>query len=343
MDKNFSDEKTCINLASPIVEDISPYDTDYPFVLITNSLKKRIAGAQATAEAIYRVVEKQAPLAAQVKQSFKKGCRYVVDVSEKTLDDIEHGKIKLTDEHGMLYAQIRNKTGYGKKLPIKRDEFCHGIDLVQFANALQMQALQTQLHVITEQINLISYNLKDILQGQHNDRIGLYYSGMSLLIEARNITNAELKQALIVQSLKTLSEATFQLILTMQSDIHYLENKEYQSAKGKSAALIDERMQKINQSFAIIHKAILLRAGIYCDQGELAAMFAVLDEYSRFIENIVVKNVILLSSYDKADDGTDRGLWSSRTSLKLDVAGITEKLNMTNKSIYLGIYEEIEE
>ncbi len=34
----------------------------------------------------------------------------------------------------------------------------------------------------------------------------------------------------------------------------------------------------------------MLRAGIYCNEGELAAMSTVLNEYSYFIEGTVAKN-----------------------------------------------------
>lgn len=334
------DTKSYIDLFAKVDNEVEPFDPAYPAVLLSNGLKNRVNEAKTAIGEIYRFVEKQLPIAPQIKQAMQNGCRYVVDMSDEMIKGIDNGIIKLTQENGNTYAQLRNGSYYGKKLPIKRELFRKGIDPVQMGNSLQMQALREQLETITEQINVISYNVKEVLQGQQNDRIGLYYSGMSLYLEARNITNPEMKQALIAQAIRALSDAAFQLKLEMRSDIEYLENKGYKSEKGKSAVALEEHMQKINQSFAFIHQAMMLKAGIYCDQGQLAAMSTVLEEYSHFIEDVVVKNVKLLSSCDKSDDGTNKGLWSSRANLKLEVSEFAKKLNESNKTLYLGIEEE---
>lgn len=337
-------ENSYIDLTSPILKDISPYDAAYPTMLLSNGLKIRLAQAQTAAEEVYKAVAKETPILSQVQQSLKKGYRYVVDATESTLEAIDDGKIKLsTDKSGKMFAQIRESNGhYGSKLPIKKESFRKGVDPVQMANALQMKALQDQVQAIADQINVINHCIRDVLQGQQNDRIGLYYSGLALYFEARSITNNEMKKALIAQSLRALSEATFQLTLTMQSDIQYLLNKEYKSAKGKSVDLIDDHIHNINQSFAFIHQATMLRAGIYCDQGELLAMTIVLDEYSNFIESTVVNNAVLLAQCDTTDNGTEEGVWRSRTKFKLDISDFAKQLNVPDKTVYLGILKENE-
>ena len=109
-----------------------------------------------------------------------------------------------------MYAQIREANGhYGSKLPIKKDVFAKGIDPIQMANALQ-----DQVQHIANQIAVIDHSVREVIQGQQNDRIGLYYSGLTLYLEARNVNDPEMKRALIAQSLRALSEARFQLGLT---------------------------------------------------------------------------------------------------------------------------------
>ena len=335
-------ENANIDLASPVAEEISPYNPSYPVMLLSNSLKTRLALAQSAAMDIYNSVISDASVIAQVQQSMKKGTRLIVDASEETLRDINSGKIKLvTDKSGQMYAQIRNANGeFGSKLSIRQEVFRKGIDPVQMANALQMKALENRLKDIAEQLNAIGKNVREVLQGQQNDRIGLYYSGMALFLESRNVTDKDLKKSLIAQSLRALSEATFQITLNMQSDIQYLTDGEYKSAKGKRVDLIDARMHSIHQSFAFIHQSTMLRAGIYCDQGELTAMSTVLNEYSHFIDNIVVNNAPLLAQCDVSDNGTDEGVWKSRARMKLDVLDFTKQLNASDKTIYLGIAEE---
>lgn len=79
-------------------------------------------------------------------------------------------------------------------------------------------------------------------------------------------------------------------------------------------------------------QATMLRAGIYCNAGKLAAMSTVLGEYSRFIEGTVANNAALLTQCDTTDNGTEEGVWKSRTKLKLDVSDFAKQLNKPEKS-----------
>ena len=344
MDKIAMSENGYMNLSSPVIDNLYPYDMAYPVELLSNGLKMKLAQAEHMTERIYLAVTKVSPMAAQFHDSMKKGYRYVVDATESTLEAIESGKIKLTTENtGKMYAQIREANGhYGSKLPIKKEVFAKGVDPVQMANALQMKALQEQVQQIADQIAFIDHSVKDLLQGQQNDRIGLYYSGLALYIEARSVNDRELKKSLIAQSLRSLSEATFQLGLTMRSDIKYLADHEYSISKGNSVELIDKRMKSINQSFLFVHQATMLRAGIYCNDGELAAMSAVFKEYSHFIDGTVAINAGLLAQCDVTDTGTEKGVWKSRSKLKFDVSEFNKQLNTPDKTIYLSVSRENE-
>ena len=333
-------EENRFDLAEPVGREISPYDVSYPVVLLSNGIKNELERAQTVAENIYRAVVRGMPALTQVQQAMDKGCRYVVDASESTLKAIESGALKLTQENGKTYAQLRLNGKYSSKLPIKKEVFRKGIDPTQMANALQMQALQDQIQDVANQLVLIDGSVREVLQGQQNDRIGLYYSGLSLFLESRSVSDAGLRNALQAQALRALAESTFQLKLTMQSDIRYIEQKEYDKAKGKRKELIMEHMNNINQSFAFIHQATMLRAGIYCDIGEHGSMAQVLEEYSYFIDNDIAKNALLLSQYDLNDDGTETGLWASRSQLKLDTAELSRALNNPQKTLYLGVAKE---
>lgn len=67
------------------------------------------------------------------------------------------------------------------------------------------------------------------------------------------MTDEVLRKQLLFQALKTLSEASFQLTLTMQSDIKYLADKEYENERKQKVKLIDEHMVSINKSFEFVH------------------------------------------------------------------------------------------
>ena len=320
-----------------ITEEISPRDPDYPMMLLSSGLKRNFDQAQKAAQEIYKVIEQESPMIAQLKQSTEKGFRFVVDATDETLEAIDSGAIKLlTDKNGNMHAQIMDANGhFGSKLPIKREDFEKGIDPVQMTTAMQVQALQNQIDAIAEQIDEINHSVKDILLGQQNDRIGLYYSGLALYLESQNIQNSEMKNAMIAQALRSLSDSTFQLTMNIQSDIQFLVNKEYESAKRKRIQVMDEKMANINRAFAFIHQATMLRAGIYCSLDELAAMSLVLDEYSIFIEDTIARNANILAQCDFLDNGTEEGVWKSRARIKLSTSEVVKQLTNTEKVVYL--------
>lgn len=335
-------DENYLDLTSSLSEEIHPYSPSYPVVLLSKGIKLSLIHAGEFLAAVCNEVAKASPITSQLKDATRKGFRYVVDETEGVLKDIESGKIKLTtSKTGKVFAQIRDDNGrYGSKLPIKKEVFSKGIDSTQMANALQMKALQDQVQLIAQQIAVIDQSVREVIQGQQNDRIGLYYSGLALYLEASGINDNEMRRILIAQSLRSLSEARYQLGQTIQTDIKYLADGKYNVDKGKRVELIDQRIISINQSFAFIHQATMLRAGIYCNEGEFSAMTTVLNEYSNFIENVVAKNAVLLAQCDVTDTGTEKGIWKTRTKLKLDVTELSKQLSKKDKTIYLDIKEE---
>lgn len=339
MKNNADFETEIIEVAD--VEVLSPYDDNYPVQLLSSNLDKMLGMADVAVERIYHKVSKYASDAAQLKNALTKDYRFVLDISDDVKKRIANGDLKLTVENGgKTYAQFKNNGRYGKKIPIKREDYGGNIDPVQLANAMQMRAIQDQLETVSEQLLLIDSSAHQIIQGQQNDRIAMYYSGLSLYLEAQNISDEVMRKQLIAQSLRALNEATFQLNLTLKSDIEYLESKEYEKHKKQRASLIDEKMNSINQSFKFIHQASMLRAGIYCAQGELTTMTAVLGEYSKFIADRIAGNAGLLAECDVSDKGIEGTGWKARADFKIDIADISRQIAQKDKVIYLTAEEE---
>ncbi len=273
------------------LDNLSPTDTFYPMNFLANGLKIKLAQTDIIIKNITHDISNVAPIYEQFAQNAEGGVRYVVDISEKTKEAIDSGAIKLTtDKAGMMFAQIRENNGqFGAKLPIKREDFTTGIDPVQIANTLQLNALREQIEMIADQVYMIDCSVHEVLQGLQNDRLGLFYSGMALFQESRSITDADMKKALTAQALRSLSDAAFQLQRVILSDIQYLTDKEFNKAKGKSRkSLISERMESIEQSFLTIHQAMILKAGIYCDIDELPAMAIALPACLFIASNLIL-------------------------------------------------------
>lgn len=334
--------KEVMNLDNSEYITLNPYDEQYPIELLSNGLKLNLGNAEEAVSRIYNSLSKDISQLAQIKEATKRGFRLVVDATEQTLSDIDSGKIKLTStKDGALHAQIRQPNGqYGKKLPIKKQVYAKGIDPVQMANAMQMKAIQSQLQDMATKLETIDYSVQEVLQGQQNDRIGLYYSGLSLYAEARTVRDPEMRKALVSQSLLSLSEAKHQLEEQLQSDILYLKHARYKKDKGNQAQKIIERMDNIYKSFAFIHQSTVLKAGIYCGEGELPAMATVLLEYKNFIDNTIKRNIDILIGHDIRDKGTGSGKWKTIAALQIDVSEILNSLENSDKTLYLEMVEE---
>lgn len=261
--------------------------------------------------------------------------RLVVDFDDKGMDDYKNGVIKLAREKGNLVAQIKNNGKYGEKLPIKEEVYLDGPNSLEVMNAFQLQNIADCLERLSEKVQAIDENVKDVLKGLQNDRLGLYYSGVSLYCEAKLTQNQLIKEQLILQSLKTLSDANYQLILNIQSDINYLRKKEYTKDKKNQYELMTEKVSSINKSFSAIHYSMLMKAAIYCELGEINAMIFVFKEYSSFIKQTIVPNAKLLTQCDVNDTGKLDGTWSKRALLLDGLNNVVNQLSVSHNEIYI--------
>lgn len=314
---------------------------ELPNQLLRQGIENKIQKAEDITGKIYKTIIREAPAGTQLVESTKRSVRFVLDLDEETKEKIEKGIIKLTEENGKYKAQFRLPNGrYGKRIDVTKEVYSRGIDPVQMSSALQMKALQQQIEQIERQIQTISRNVGEVLQGLQNDRIGLYYSGVNLYLESLNISNPAMKQLMVAQSLRSLSDASYQLVLEIKTDIKYLQDKEYQREKQKQKEAIISRMQNIDKSFNIIHRAMLMRAAIYCNENELGAMASVLTEYSHFIEGVIRRNASMLAQCDPRDTGLADGIWQSRGALRLDAGMFAKQLAEPNKTMYIELTGE---
>lgn len=321
-------------------KEISTFDPNYPAYFFAEGIKEKYQKAQDTIERLYKSAVKVSPYAAEVQSALQKSVRYVCDLTEEQIKDIDKGALKLTLEHGKTYAQFKDGNQYSKKIPIKRDELTRGINPVQIANAVQMQSIQSTLEDVEAQLMSINTMVREVIQGQQNDRIALYYSGLQMFLESQNMEDSPFRAALQAQALRSLCDSTAQLRLSMESDIRYLTSKGYEREKGKRELAISGKINAINQDFYFIHQTTMLRAGIYCKLEQPAAMAQVLDEYAHFIDNTVTKNASLLAQYDRHDTGRVDGLWASRSRMQLSTKEMIKALREPTNVLYLSAQEE---
>lgn len=165
-------------------------------------------------------------------------------------------------------------------------------DLVSSLNNL---AIQQQLAQIVEQLEELNHAIERVEQGQRNDRIGLMKSGQQLALEAFNAENAELRKMLFFQSLETLSNAKYQLIETMKTDIKELMQIHNAALIKKwiheSSEAMNTCASKIRQGFLAVNRTTMLRTAIYSEQREYKLMQLELKAYGQLIEEDFLRNI----------------------------------------------------
>lgn len=310
-----------------VLFDMSPYDDSLPVKLLEEAFAERYHESQKVTEKIWDDVLKDAAPGTLAPKQGSDNIRLVVDAGDNFLDDYKAGAVKLVQEKGHIFAQIRSNGRYGKKLPLKEEHYLDGPDALSIQNAMYLQAIGERLGDVAKQIETIDTNVKEVLIGQQNDRLGLYYSGVAMYLEASRIEEQSFRNQVIGQSVKTLSDAIFQLTLSLKADIRYLADKQYNSDKKRAYDLLKDKMASIDRAFMAIHQSTIMKVGIYLKQGEIGAAIAVLQEYERFITGTIVRNASMLSQCDTRDSGKEDGVWKTRARLRLDMKDTIQKMD----------------
>lgn len=235
----------------------------------------------------------------------------VVDLSDEMKEKYKKGLLRFDkDKNGNMYAQLRDENGkYSKKLNIK--EQINETDLIL---ASQLNSIQNLLIEIVDTLEDIENSVNDVLSGLHNDRVGLYYSGLSLYLEALQATDKELKKELIAQSLKSLNDSQAQIVQEFKSDIAYLKSPDFLKTKIKKYDRLVEKMQNIHECYQNINRIITLKAMIYFDNNQFSSLMMVYTEYQRFISGVVKPNAGFLIECDPQDDYLMNEIWNKRVN-----------------------------
>lgn len=265
-------------------------------------------------------------------KSQEKDTRYVVNMSSELKLAIDKGLVKLdTSKTGEVFAQIRDASGhYGEKLSITKELIAVGLNPAEVAQACQLKAIEEKLGEMLDMLTEIGCDVAEVIQGQHNDRIGLYNSGLTLFLESRTINDNMFKSLVAAQALKTLSDGNEQLLQDMRTNIQYLLGGEYKKKKGRSSEDIQEKMLNINRCFDVVHRCFLLKAALFYERKEISAMLSVFDEYRKFLQNEIIPYAPQLIEFDSSDILLENGRWESRVALFEEIGKMKAELATSN-------------
>ena len=246
-----------------------------------------------------------------------------VNLSDEVKEKYKQGLIKFDkDKDGNMYAQLRENGKYGKKLTISEET--KQTDLVF---AAQLNNIKDVLVEIVDLLENIEECVNNVLTDLHNDRVGLYYSGISIYLEALQTTDTSLQKQLVAQSIKSLSDSQAQIMQELKSDVAYLKSSEYQKIKKKKHERLVEKMQNIHECYQTINRIITLKAMIYFDNNQLSSMLMVFKQYQRFIDAFIKPNAAFLIECDPRDDKLINVVWNKRANTFIECKELQNVLN----------------
>jgi hypothetical protein len=280
-----------------------------------------------------------------VKEALSKESRWVVDMSETAKNAIKEGLIKLdTNKAGETYAQIRDSKGhYSTKFPIKEELVAKGLNPLEVQSAIKTQAIQEQLEEIVTTLQDINEGVSEVIQGQHNDRIGLLAGGQALYLESCEISDPTMRHLLEAQSLKSLSDANGQLAQGVTTDIKYLTEGKYKTKKKSESQAIEDRLSSIRSELDALNMTVALKAAIYYKNNETSAMVKCLEQYAGFINDAVSVNSKKLAELDSTDQLPAGGFWEEKAKALNAVGEISHLLEAPEVEVLPVLPEGSEE
>ena len=314
------------------------YDAQFDSLsLVTINKEKQIEADNIISKVTTALADKD--LIKKFRKSDNPDFEYVVEMNDEMKDAVEKGLIKFdVGKDGRLFAQIRENGKYGKKLSINKVIKDEGIEPEELTSALQIKAMQRQLEEMAVTLQSIEQTVSEVKQGQQDDRIGLFYSGMNMYLEGRLVSDPELKKYITSQALQSISNANAQLIQQIQTDRNYLLTGNYKKKKGQSYDEMQSRMESINRTFDIIYQSTMLKAAIYYDQKELQSMMVVLNEYKRFIEKVIMPVAPKLNEFDENVKVLKNTIWEKRANTLTCAETISQQISHADN--YMIEYKE---
>ena len=229
------------------------------------------------------------------------------------------------DRTGEIFAGLNRGGKTGRKPHAEKIVKGVGMDPEEVWQALQLKAMKEALFRMCDLLNEISDDVNAVSGGQKDDRAALYFSGRNQAAEAMKLRDPAFQKLLLIQVIKTLSDAGAEVTLEMNRYIEYL--KEIRENRKEMAAQVSETaVGVIAHWLEVIHHSYELKAFIYYQQKEFPAMIETLKEYGLFLKNTMMENQSLFAEYDRSHAFLSGGSWEERKNRLQEVIGRYESM-----------------
>ena len=280
------------------------------------------------------------PAVAELAKGLKKTQRLKLVFSDEIKEKLRKGTyhlMKTKDPSGLFKAVVVDSKGKIKALAdLQWEEVCKGVDISKMTSAMQGMAIQQQLRDIAGQLEDMSSSMEDVLMGQHNDRLALFFCGEAIYREALATTDLDRKKQLSSAAIMSLTDAITKLQTSLAYEIQGIcekYDKEKERFVGVKVDKLREKMFLINSAYQAIHKATTLKAAIYYQEGEYKALTTVLSDYKAFLERSLPEETAHILYLADPNEKSISGTWDIRQN-ELPMRIEETKLLLGNKAEY---------
>jgi len=222
--------------------------------------------------------------------------------SEHTQELLKKGAEFGNSKYGGLAANMYDKAGNLLGQASFIEELNLEVSSGLFSSINQMM-LQQQFGEMIAMLDSISDDIKRVLVGQQNDRIGLCASSEQQLLEALKINNDDLRIPMLANSLQTANNARGELTQAFLNDIGYLKDYKVSLLKNYEKD-VKPRIETLKQSITEIQRATKICAMAYATLEEYEAMKETLSVYEKLSASQLINDTLeKLNSLDFETDG----------------------------------------
>ena len=191
-------------------------------------------------------------------------------LSPEQREQIAQGVLKLmTKKDGSLLAVLVN-TNTNKvigNVPLKSVKLTPELN-----KALADYSSQIQMAQIAEEIQNVQYAIEDVRKGQESDRLAIAYSCQQKLLQAREISDPNIRTMMLLQVISDAEDSRNLLMLSQKSNVNFIKEQPDSTwgklLKGDKPDKIEARMNEIRDGLAAVNIVSLSAAIAYNELGE---------------------------------------------------------------------------
>lgn len=222
-------------------------------------------------------------------------------LSPEQREQIAQGVLKLmTKKDGSLLAVLVDTNKIIGNVPLKSVKLTPELN-----KALADYSSQIQMAQIAEEIQNVQYAIEDVRKGQESDRLAIAYSCQQKLLQAREISDSNIRTMMLLQVISDAEDSRNLLMLSQKSNVNFIKEQPDSTwgklLKGDKPDKIEARMNEIRDGLAAVNIVSLSAAIAYNELGEKKAAQKSLDYFGKFINETYLSSQELVERLDLLD------------------------------------------